>query len=293
MMPIADLLQKLIHREPTVSKHDFGHVFVVGGSVGMTGSVCLTAQACLRAGAGLVTVGLPESLNAIAEMKLMEPMTLPLPEIYPQCLGLSAFSDIEMFSKKATILALGSGLRIHPETIALVKKIVTSLDIPFILDADGINAFKGEAQRFGSHHRDCIITPHEREMARFTGYELSYIKEHRKTIAQECAKHYNTIVVLKGHHTIVASPDGDYYVNDTGNPGLAKAGTGDVLTGIISAFYAQGLSAFEAAKLGVWVHGRVADHLVEILTPITLLASDLIEYLHVALTLTEHRDTLI
>jgi NAD(P)H-hydrate epimerase len=273
----------LLNRKPNTHKGDYGHVFVIAGSLGMTGAAYLTAQAALLSGSGLVTLGIPKSLNTILARKFVEVMTKPMPETKQQSLSLKAFSEIEKFilSRKPNVLAVGPGLSQNKQTQALIRKIVSSVNLSMVIDADGLNALVGHLDilyngKYPPHpfplpygervkgegecvQRTTVITPHPGEMARLLGISVKDVQENRKNIAKETAAKYNIIVVLKGHKTIVASPKGKVYINRTGNPGMASAGCGDVLTGMIASFLGQGIEPFEAAKLGVYLHGLAGD----------------------------------
>jgi NAD(P)H-hydrate epimerase len=254
-------------------------VFAIGASPGLTGALCLCAQAALRTGAGLVTVGVPRSLNFIFEIKLTEVMSLPLKETKDKVISLEAINQISSFAKKIKVLALGCGAGENKSTQNLILKIITQIDKPMVVDADAINALAHKVtvlQRRKTN--DMIITPHPGEFARLTGKSKDYIKKKRKDLVKKFALRYNLILVLKGHRTIVS--DGRrLFENNTGNPGMATAGSGDVLTGIISALVAQGMASFEAAKLGVYLHGLSGDYAAKIKGKTCIIASDLIEYL--------------
>jgi NAD(P)H-hydrate epimerase len=272
----------LLKRKPDTHKGDYGHVFVLAGSVGLTGAAYLTAQAALLAGSGLVTLGIPKSLNAIMARKLTEVMTLPLPETAAQSFSRKAFSEIKRFSGKADVLAVGPGLSQNKETQALVRDVISKIDRPVVIDADGLNAITGHLGILRiprSERQEPILTPHPGEMARLVGKTVKFIQANRKKIAKEFAKKYNVILVLKGHRTIVASPDGKVYINKTGNPGMASGGAGDVLTGMIASFLGQGLSGFDAAKFGVYVHGLAGDIAAKEKGQLSLIATDLLNKL--------------
>lgn len=280
---IRDILLK---RRPDTHKGDYGHVLVIAGSVGMTGAAYLTAQAALLSGSGLVTLGIPKSLNTILARKLTEVMTKPLPETKRQSLNLKAFSEIKKFivARKPNVLAIGPGLSQNKETQALVRKIVSKVNLPMVIDADGLNMLAGHLKILKSVGRwtmdegrgTKIITPHPGEMARLLGTTVKKVQKDRKYIAKKAASEYNIIVVLKGHKTVVAAPDGRVYVNTTGNPGMASAGCGDVLTGMIASLVGQGIETFEAAKLGVYLHGLAGDIAVKKTGQASLRATDLL-----------------
>lgn len=268
----------LLQRKADSNKGNYGHVFVLAGSLGMTGAACLCAQAAMRSGAGLVTLGIPESLNSIVASKLNEVMTLPLWETDRGSLDLKAFEDIRKFSEKIDVLAIGPGLSVNKSTQALIRKICTTINKPIVLDADGINAFDGFVPLLKkvSKKGPCVLTPHPGELSRLFKLSVAQIQKEREKIAKNFSDSYNMTIVLKGHKTIVAS-ENNLYVNSTGNPGMASGGCGDVLTGIISSFLAQGLGVFEAAKFGVYLHGLAGDFAKKDKTEFGLVASDIIE----------------
>ncbi|MFH2137572.1 MAG: NAD(P)H-hydrate dehydratase [Candidatus Omnitrophota bacterium] len=271
----ADFLK----RKKDAHKGDFGHLFVLAGSRGLTGAACLCTQAALLSGAGLVTLGIPESLNPIVAKKLTEAMTKPLPETKAGSLGLKAFTQMKILFNKVDALAIGPGLSQNPQTQKLVRKIVREIDLPMVIDADGLNALAGHTEILKKRTSATVITPHPGEMGRLLGVSSQRIQKNRRKLAKSFSCRYNMITVLKGQGTIIASPDARIAVNTTGNPGMAKAGTGDVLTGIIAAFLAQGQDSFEAVRLAVYIHGLAGDIAVKEKGQISLLATDIIDKL--------------
>jgi NAD(P)H-hydrate epimerase len=269
-------------------KGDRGRLLVVGGSAGMTGAVALAARAAARAGAGLVTAGVPLSLNDVLETKLTEAMTLPLPELESRCLSRDAFDPIALFQPgRLDALAVGPGIGRHPSTRDLVRRVVSEIDLPLVLDADGLHAFAGEADLLRvseSHHRR-VLTPHVGEFAALTGVPIAEVEAERFEIASLWARRLGVVLVLKGAPTVVAEPDREtVYVNTTGSEALATGGTGDVLTGLIAGFLAQGLDPIEAAVVAVYLHGYTADYVLQDWgSPYGLIAGDLIDYLPMAL----------
>ncbi|HDP70088.1 MAG TPA: NAD(P)H-hydrate dehydratase [Actinobacteria bacterium] len=255
-----------------------GRVLVIAGSRGMTGAAALTAKAALRAGAGLVVLGVPESLNAILEQKLIEVMTLPLPETDTGSLDSSAFEQIIKVSTSFDAVALGPGLSLNAGTISLVQKLIDQIACPVVLDADGLNAFVGKTHLLKRRSHPTIVTPHPGELARLFEVSAEEIQRDRLGYAKRVVPEWGVAVVLKGAYTIIGV-DGFFSINITGNWGMATAGTGDVLTGIIGSFIAQGLSLFEAAVLGTYLHGFSGDLAAEDMTRYCLIASDLINYL--------------
>ena len=267
----------LSRRNPYLSKKDFGHVLVVAGSASMLGACALCSLAAMRSGAGLVTAAVAKSLNLTLQKKLSPViMTLPLPE---NAFGLDfpkAYALIKKLFPKFNSIAIGPGLGLAPATKKLVYNIVEDYSGPMVIDADALNALAQNLKPLMKAKGPRILTPHEGEMARLIGRKITNKEGSRKSVALEFSKKYQCIVVLKGHQTIIASPQGQLMVNKTGNVGMATAGSGDVLTGMISAFLAQGIKPFEAASLGVFYHGQAGDEALKTRSKVSLIASDLI-----------------
>ena len=279
-----------IPARPTYShKGSYGHVLVLAGSTGMTGAAVLASQAALRAGAGLVTLGVPKSLNPIVEAKLSEVMTTPLPETTEGSLALAAKPQIlEFIERTAAVLAIGPGLSQHPETVDLIQSLVREIDHPTVIDADGLNAL-AEAQTDRSFSRSkvnnllsslppqTILTPHPGEMARLTGSSVPKIERDRIGVAREFAQEHGVTLVLKGVPTLIALNTGEVWLNSTGNPGMATGGMGDVLTGLIAGLTAQGVPISEAGILGAYLHGLAGDISAEMTGMHGLIAGDVLE----------------
>lgn len=259
----AEELRALLGPRPFGShKGTFGHLVVVAGSEGKTGAAALAAEGGLRAGAGLVTVGLPASLNDVLEVKLTEAMTLPLPQASGgRALGVEALSPLLDFLADKTALALGPGLGTLSETQELVRQLVRVIPLPMVIDADGVNALIGRPDLVQQAAGPRLLTPHPGELARLLNCTSKQVQAARLDAAREAAARYGAIVVLKGAQTVVADPAGRVSLNPTGNPSLASGGTGDVLTGLIGGFLAQRFSPWAAARLGVFLHGLAADYL--------------------------------
>jgi len=235
----------------------------------------------MRTGAGLVTLGIPKSLNnAIIKIKPKEVMTLPLSETRSGSLSLGCYRKLREFIKNIGVLVMGPGLSRDKSTQSLVRKIVAKTDKPAVIDADGLNALVGylDLLRVTSYELRVtrILTPHPGEMARLLGIGVQKVQRDRKDIAKKFAKDYKVTLVLKGHNTVVADYRGNLYINKTGNPGMATAGSGDVLTGMLGAFLGQGLKPFDAAKYAVYLHGLAGDLAAKEKTQISLIASDII-----------------
>jgi len=277
LLTISDISKKLFFRKLSSHKGNFGHLLVIAGSPGMTGAASLTTLSALRVGAGLVTLGIPQDLNPILEIKLTEVMTLPLPQSKEKTLGKEGFEKIKNFSQKCKAIAIGPGISPNRQTKQLIKMIINQLDIPLVIDADAINVLAGELSLLKKYKAPLVITPHPGEMGRLLGTSVEEIQEDRIESAVALAKKIGAIVVLKGARTVIADKEGNSWVNLTGNPGMATGGSGDVLTGIISGLLVQKLSCLEAAKTGVYLHGYAADLAVQQKGEISLIASDTLE----------------
>jgi hydroxyethylthiazole kinase-like uncharacterized protein yjeF len=258
-------------------KGTFGRVLVIAGSVGMTGAATLTSMAALRSGAGMVMLGLPESLNDIAEVKLTEVMTAPLPETDRRSLSLAALERIGELLSWADVVALGPGLSRHPDTVALVRELLPRLEHPTVVDADGLNAIAQDPAVLSAVRAPLVLTPHAGELARLGRIDLPRETLDRIAAVRSLAETYGLICVFKGAPTLIAEPQGRLYVNTTGNPGMATAGAGDVLTGMIAGFLAQGHSPLDAARLAVFLHGLAGDVAVEGQGEWSLVAGDLLD----------------
>ncbi|MFC1624313.1 NAD(P)H-hydrate dehydratase [Candidatus Omnitrophota bacterium] len=269
-------------------KGDYGHVFILAGSRGFTGAAALCAEATLRSGAGLATLGIPISLNPVMEAKLTEVMTCPLSETKEGTLSLKAKEEILDRVDDSDVVILGPGLSRNPETIKLVRQLIVSIKKVMVLDADALNAVSGDISILKKIKHRYILTPHPGEMARLLKRNLVYIKKNRLEVTRDFSNHYNkAIVVLKGSGTIVAdkSARNRVYVNGSGNPGMATAGSGDVLTGVIGGFLSQGLEVFDAARLGVYIHGLAGDLAAKDKGEVALIAGDILEKIPEAIKL--------
>ncbi|MGH9870707.1 MAG: NAD(P)H-hydrate dehydratase [Candidatus Polarisedimenticolia bacterium] len=275
----------LAPREADSHKGDYGRLLVVGGSRGKSGAPALACRAALRSGAGLVTAAAPASAQAILAGHVMEMMTEPLPETDSGTLSAAAAGPLAALESACDVMAVGPGLTALEETAALVRALVTRANVPVVLDADGLNAFVGRAAELRGESRPLILTPHPGEMGRLMGrpgetpITPAAVQKDRVGAVRTFAMDHACYVVLKGHGTLVADPDGEIWMNPTGNPGMATGGTGDALTGIIAALMAQGLSPLESCVLGVYVHGLAGDLAAADLGETSMMAGDLIEYL--------------
>jgi len=270
----------LLRRKSNVHKNQFGHALILAGSRQMLGAGALTSLAAIRSGAGLVTLGIPEGLNSAVQKKISNViMTLPLKETREQTLALSAFDQIKDFYSGYNTIAIGPGLSQNPDTQRLILRIIETSPLPLVIDADALNALCHHLNILTKTSAPKILTPHPGEMSRLTGEIKSAIEKRRKSVADAFAKRNKCTLLLKGAKTIVASPGKKIYTNTTGNSGMATAGSGDVLTGMIAAFVAQGLSGFDAAKYGAYLHGKAGDLAAKNKTRLSMIASDIIEYI--------------
>ena len=264
-------------------KGSYGRVLVVAGSTGMTGAAALASEAALRAGAGLVTLATPKHLNPILEGLLPEVMTLPLSETDTGSLAVSATSAILEFAEKTkSILAIGPGLSQHPETVSLVHHLIREnrehgLDLRMVIDADGLNALAHDRETLSLLNREVVLTPHPGEMARLTNTAVPTLEKDRIRTVQQFASDHGVTLVFKGAPTVTGTPNGNLWVNSTGNPGMATGGMGDVLTGTIAGLMAQGISSESAAALGVYLHGLAGDIVAETSGMHSLIASDVLK----------------
>lgn len=254
-------------------KGDFGKVLIVGGSVGCTGAPCLTASAAVRSGCGLVYLGVPDAIWQVEAAKCVSAMPFPLESWRGGILRRKALPVLLKKLSACGVLALGPGLGRHEETANLVRDLLTQAEKPVVLDADGINALAGHIDILDSRRgRVTILTPHGGEFARLGGDPAGDPVGAARAFARE----HGCFLVLKGHRTVTAGPEGNVLVNTTGNSGLAKGGSGDVLTGLIASLLAQGAGPVMAAAGAVWMHGRAADIGAEALTEYGLTPEDVI-----------------
>jgi ADP-dependent NAD(P)H-hydrate dehydratase / NAD(P)H-hydrate epimerase len=259
------------------NKGSYGHVLVVGGSVGKAGSVAMAGMAALRAGAGLSTVATAKSALSTVASFYAELMTEPLPETEAGTIATSAGVRIEELLKSMTVAAIGPGISRDPHTATLVRSLVAHHTIPMVVDADGLNAFEHHAGELNGKGRTLVITPHPGEMARLVGCSTADVQRDRLGVARKFAGEHELIVVLKGHRTLVVPPDGEVWINMTGNPGMATGGTGDILTGLVGAMLAQNpKEPLMAVCAAVHLHGLAGDVMRESVGEHSLVATDLL-----------------
>lgn len=254
-----DLVPK---RESGFNKGDCGKVFIAAGSTGMSGAACLSAEGALRVGSGLVTVGLPRSVQPIAAIKLTEAMTVPLAENEDGTMSLAALGEMKSRISRSDICVFGPGVGRNSDISKLIDSLISG-SCDMLIDADGLNAISENMDILRKHanRRSCrvVITPHPGEMSRLCGESIEAVQNDRVGTAARFAAEFGVTVVLKGEGTVIASPDGRTHINISGNPGMATGGTGDVLSGVIASLMGQGLEPFEASVLGTFVHGMAGD----------------------------------
>jgi NAD(P)H-hydrate epimerase len=257
-------------------KGSFGHLLLVGGSTGKTGAVALAGEAAVRSGCGLVTVGVAQQLHDIIEVKLTEAMSVPLAAT-DGFLRREAAAQICELAAQRQALAFGPGLGVTAELRQLLGEVLHSLEVPAVIDADGLNLLAGQLDLLHTRRSEqLVLTPHPGELARLCGSSVSEIEANRFEIARSFAREHGVVLLLKGARTLIAAPDGRVNINSTGNAGLATGGSGDVLTGLLGGLLAQGLDAFAAATLAAWLHGRAAELVSDELGCAGLAASDLL-----------------
>lgn len=254
---VSPLLRK---RERCAHKGDFGHSLIVAGSTGKTGAAAMAANSAVRTGAGLVTLAVPSSLNAILEVKTTEAMTLPLPDRGEGYLTADARGGVDEALAGKDAAAIGPGISWNPETSRLVRELTEEASLPLVIDADGLNALSDDPDvLLRKKSADIILTPHPGEMARLAGVTTAEVEADRIGTARAFAGRYKVFLVLKGARTVIAAPDGRIAINGSGNPGMASGGMGDVLTGVLVALLGQGRDPFTACRVGVFLHGFAAD----------------------------------
>jgi len=275
-------------REATAHKTSVGTVLVVAGSRGMSGAAFLTGEGALRTGAGLVTIACPEGVNDVLEVKTTCVMTRPVPETEEGSLAEEALDDLRELARSRSAVAMGPGLTRHPEAEAVVRELAADLargGPPLVLDADGLNAFEERAGELSALAGRAVLTPHPGELARLIGCPTSALKgeEARRRRLEAFVRRTGVTTLLKGHGTLVATPGRPTWRNETGNPGMATGGTGDVLTGVVAALLAAGLPPHDAARLGAYVHGKAGDVAARTRGWAGLIATDLLDALPAAI----------
>jgi len=242
----------------------------------MTGACYLCLMGALRSGSGLVTALVPSSIKPAISILVPEAIVVPVPQTEKGNLSTKALKDILSYVRRVDVIALGPGIGQEKQTINLVNKILTHIKVPIVVDADAINIISKNIGILNKVKPYIVLTPHPGEMSRLLKKSISQIQADREDLAREFAAHFKLTLVLKGNKTIVAGND-EIYINSTGNCGMATAGAGDVLTGMISSFIGQGLDVFDASMLAVYIHGLSGDIVKDKKTDLSLIARDLID----------------
>jgi ADP-dependent NAD(P)H-hydrate dehydratase / NAD(P)H-hydrate epimerase len=279
-----DFAARVAPRPRESNKGLYGHVLVIGGSLGKAGAAAMAGMSALRSGAGLSTIATAKSALATVAGFHPEVMTEPLPETNEGTISLAASERIDELAKAMSVLAIGPGISRAPETAELVRTLVSKSEVPIVLDADGLNAFEGRADELKGKGRVLVITPHPGEMARLAGCSIPDVQKDRLGVARKFAREHELIVVLKGNRTVVVRPDGEAWVNTTGNPGMSTGGTGDILTGMVAAMIAQAIASrkananvMPAVCAAVYLHGLAGDVISEGVGEHSMVATDLLQ----------------
>jgi NAD(P)H-hydrate epimerase len=278
-----NLLPYFKSRKRDSHKGSYGHVFILSGSLGKTGAAAMAAKAALKMGAGLVTVGTPESCLPIIARSMIELMTEPLPETSKKTLASTGLERILSLLEGKDALLIGPGISTHPSTSELVLSLMPKINVPVVIDADALNILASQPEALKSLPQPAILTPHPGEFARLLHLSTQEVVKNKLELAPQFAKKYGVYLVLKGYRTLVVNPEGLVYVNPTGNPGMATAGAGDVLGGMIASMIIQEKDLLEAILAAVYIHGLSGDIGVEKLGERALTAGNLITYLPSAL----------
>jgi hydroxyethylthiazole kinase-like uncharacterized protein yjeF len=277
-----DVARLLVPRPLDASKNNFGRVLVIGGAIGKAGAAGMAGLATLRAGAGLATVATPSSVLSTVAMVAPEIMTEPLPETIEGTISVKALENqrLERMLEHKAAVAIGPGISTNSETVQFVRTAVGKIGLPIVLDADGLNAFAGALDKLDGSKRPIVLTPHSGEMARLMGLSREDVEKARIDAARKLAAARHVIVVLKGHPTLIALPDGTCFANPTGNPAMATAGAGDILTGLTLGLLGQfSAKVVEAACVAVYLHGLSGDVSRDALGEQAVIATDLVRYL--------------
>lgn len=272
------MFENFPRRRDNSQKGDYGKVFIIAGSEGMSGAAYMSAEAALTAGSGLVTLGCPKCINPVLEAKTTEVMTLPLADSNGH-LSFLAENDIIKKVKESDAVLIGPGLGRSKDAAEIVEAVLLNSASTVVVDADAINVLSRNMEILSKSACNLIFTPHAVEMARLTGLDKDYIEENRLVVSREFAEEYGSTLILKGHHTIVTAPDSRQYINITGNSGLAKGGSGDVLAGLTVSLAARVSDEATAAAMAVYIHGLAADLAMEKYGADSVAAAKIIEFI--------------
>ncbi|MBI5643060.1 MAG: NAD(P)H-hydrate dehydratase [Deltaproteobacteria bacterium] len=267
------------HRGAETHKSSFGHLLILAGSPGMTGAAYMAGMGAMRIGAGLTTIGLPESLHSIMEIKTTEVMTSGLPETADKGLGPVSYGRIKELMKNKTAVVVGPGAGNRRDIFLLIEKIIKDIEVPLLIDADGLNALAENISILKDAKTDVVLTPHPGEMSRLLKITTEEVQADRLDAAGRLSSMTGATVILKGAGSVIACNDGSVFINNTGNPGLATAGTGDVLAGMVGGLLAQGYRPQEAACAGVHIHGLAGDRVKAENGGTGMIATDLLPHI--------------
>ncbi len=271
-----DIYHLMPYRPPDGNKGTFGQILIIAGARGYSGAAVMAALACLKVGAGLVRLAVPKGITNIVEKRALEVVKVPLPQTDQETISIKAIDTLVPLLEKSNVVVIGPGITTHDETARFLFSFLPQVKKPLIIDADAINIIARDKKFLKKIRAPFIITPHPGELARLIRMTPSQINEKRLDLAPKLAKDFNGVLVLKGAPTVVATPDGRTYVNPTGNSGLATAGSGDILVGMIAGFLAQKPKPLDASLLGTFLHGLCADLALDKNNEYSLLASDLL-----------------
>ncbi len=281
---------KVKERAAAAHKGDCGRLLIIGGSRGMSGAPCLAGTASLRTGAGLVYLAVPKGMLSVVEHKLTEGITIPQPEDRRGRISLSGVKELIEQTRKVDAVVLGPGIGVSDETCELVCRLIEESRTPMLVDADALNCIAREREVLKSAKAPLVLTPHPGEMARLAKMKTADVQTARLDTVRSFAREFRAVVVLKGAHTLIASPSGIVYVNPTGNSGMATAGSGDVLSGIGGALLAEGVPAFDAAVCAAYLHGLSGDKAADRFAKRSIMASDIIRYIPAAINEIMYRE---
>jgi len=274
-----DIYDLMPYRPPDGNKGTFGHILTIAGARGFSGAAAMASIASLKTGAGFVRLAAPEGIIDSLESKLLEVVKIPLAQTEEVTISARSVDQTVQLLDRTDVVVIGPGITTHPETADFLFDFLPHVRVPLIIDADAINIIARNIKFFGSIRAPFILTPHPGELSRLIKLTPDEINRDRIDIAKKYAKEFGGVLVLKGAPTIIASPQGEIYLNPTGNSGLAKAGSGDVLVGMIAGFLAQKLSPINGSLVGVFLHGLCADLAADKNNEYSILAGDLIKYI--------------
>ncbi|MGF7058087.1 NAD(P)H-hydrate dehydratase [Brassicibacter mesophilus] len=267
---------KLPKRKKDTHKGTYGRIGIIAGSKGMTGAVYLSSIACLKSGSGLVYSIVPSSISDILEIKLTEAIIVPIEDKGRGYFIEDSIEKILNESNNCDCIAIGPGIGVDDERIEVVRSLLLYVDKPIVLDADGLNCISSDINIIKKRKASTVVTPHPGELSRLLNVDIKYIQANRVKYCKMASEKLGVITVLKGADSVICSENGDVFINETGNPGMATAGSGDVLTGMISSFIGQGISPLHAAVCGTYLHGLSGDIAVEDKGEYGLIATDIV-----------------